>query len=128
MIIFGWGHRKVEDLGLVDRAVCEHCRNLVDWRLQKVSIWFTLFFAPVFPYQQKYLVVCPICGWGFQLEKDQFDLLEKSRRKGIGHDQMKRLPYTINSASNRICPNCGESLGYGQRQCPKCGITIDWDF
>jgi hypothetical protein len=25
------------------------------------------------------------------------------------------------------CPDCGTSFGFGQGQCPGCGVTMDWD-
>jgi len=25
------------------------------------------------------------------------------------------------------CPDCGTSFGFGQEQCPNCGVEMDWD-
>lgn len=75
LIVFGWGHQKRYDFGPVAMARCEHCGNNVGWRLLEVSVWFSLFFVPVFPYSRRRFLLCPICSYGLELTTEQFRTL-----------------------------------------------------
>jgi len=77
MLIFGWGHQKVKDLGPVTKHNCEHCGNEELWTLHHISKWFTLFFIPIFPYDNKYILACPICTSGFEVDSDKFKKLKE---------------------------------------------------
>ncbi len=72
MIIFGWGHQMRKKLGPVFKHHCDHCNNEDYWILHKISVWFTLFFIPVFPYERNFLLLCPICTYGIKLDSNQF--------------------------------------------------------
>lgn len=52
---------------------CIHCNNTVNKELIKVKSWVTLFFIPIFPYNTKYLLMCPICRTCYEITKDQFE-------------------------------------------------------
>ncbi|MCA9383005.1 zinc-ribbon domain-containing protein [Candidatus Dojkabacteria bacterium] len=71
-IIFGWGKKKIEELGEINARKCGRCGNEKPWRIIKVTIWFTLFFIPVFPYKTHYLLSCPICGDALEMEKQAY--------------------------------------------------------
>jgi len=71
--IFGWGHQKVEDLGPVAERLCPNCNNSRPWSLLKTSEWITLFFIPVIPTSRKTLTLCPVCGYGQELEGAALD-------------------------------------------------------
>lgn len=75
-MIFGWGHQKQKYLGEVFQHQCEHCNNNVEWVLHKSSVWFTLFFVPVVPYQNENLVSCPVCSYGYKIEDYKLDIYE----------------------------------------------------
>ena len=65
-----WGFRDLDtDLGTVDYLHCNRCNNDSNWRLQRTTSWFTLFFIPVIPYRREYYVYCPICHWTTEIPK-----------------------------------------------------------
>ena len=70
MVIYGWGRQTLEDQGGVLPARCPNCNNLVEWRLVRKLVWFTLYFIPLFPYSKQYWLVCPICSKGFRLNTE----------------------------------------------------------
>jgi hypothetical protein len=71
-IIWGFGHNRTKDYGVVAEAYCERCHNNVSRNMLKVTSWFTIFFIPIIPYRTMYLLVCPICGQAEQLDKETF--------------------------------------------------------
>lgn len=75
-IIFGWGYKKTKNHGPAYKKKCDNCHNESEYTLIEISIWFTLFFIPVFPYERHYLLMCPICGNGFELNKQAFEELK----------------------------------------------------
>ncbi|MEY8522172.1 zinc ribbon domain-containing protein [Lachnospiraceae bacterium 38-10] len=65
-----WGFRDTDrELGTVDYLHCNRCNNDSNWRLQRTTSWFTLFFIPVIPYRRVYYVYCPICRWTTEIPK-----------------------------------------------------------
>jgi len=76
MILFGWGHQMRKDFGPVFQNHCAHCNNDEYWTLHRISVWFTLFFIPVFPYEWKYVLLCPICTYGIELDSNQINQLK----------------------------------------------------
>lgn len=69
--LFGWGHTIRKDIGPAFSHVCAHCHNEALWEVQRISVWFTLFFIPVFPYEWKYFLYCPVCTYGVILDQAQ---------------------------------------------------------
>ncbi|MCD4761558.1 zinc-ribbon domain-containing protein [bacterium] len=51
---------------------CSHCNNEDYWQLVKMTTWFSLFLIPLIPYENKYMLICPICEYGVKLNSDQF--------------------------------------------------------
>lgn len=82
-----WGFRDLDtDLGTVDYLHCSRCNNDSNWRLQRTTSWFTLFFIPVIPYRREYYVYCPICHWTTEVPKEEAKrIMEK--RKGLALQQ-----------------------------------------
>jgi uncharacterized RDD family membrane protein YckC len=76
MIIFGWGRRKHKKFGPTRAHHCNNCKNDTYWDLVEVSTWFTLAFIPIFPYEIKRLLVCPICGCCIELSSEEFKQLK----------------------------------------------------
>jgi len=64
-----------KDLGPAISQECDNCHNEEFWHLCKSSVWATLFFIPVFPYQRDKLLVCPVCRAAMTLTKEQFEEL-----------------------------------------------------
>lgn len=62
--LFGWGHRTTNDEGEAVPVHCHNCNNDVYWHLVHTKTWFTLFFAPVFPYESDHWLMCPVCKAG----------------------------------------------------------------
>ena len=71
MIIFGWGFQTIKNFGPTFKRLCDHCRNEEYWNLTRIMTWFTLFFVPIFPYEIKHFLSCPICKYGFNLNGEQ---------------------------------------------------------
>jgi uncharacterized protein YbaR (Trm112 family) len=71
MIIFGWGHQTIKQIGVVFKKFCDHCHNEEYWILTRTITWFTLFFIPVVPYSIKYFLSCPVCKYGFVLDQEK---------------------------------------------------------
>lgn len=70
MIIWGW-RTFVSKIGILFRRLCSHCKNEEYWILNRTTKWFTLFFIPVLPLGSKYFLSCPICQYGFDLDREQ---------------------------------------------------------
>jgi len=67
-----WGtHTYKKLLGTAQMVNCGHCSNVVPFQIVRARTWFTLFWIPLIPLSTKYFIVCPICGSGVQVKKDQ---------------------------------------------------------
>ena len=75
--LFGWGHRTTNEQGPTLPVKCPNCNNDTWYHLLSYRTWFTLFFIPIFPYESKNLLLCPICSSGIELSGE---MVEKARR------------------------------------------------
>ena len=75
--IFGWNHSKAENIGLVNRHQCSNCHNTEVWQLNKISRYFTIFFIPIFPHSADYWYHCPVCNYGINLNKADYENYKK---------------------------------------------------
>lgn len=75
-IIFGWGHTRTNEIGVVFKERCPHCSNDTNFLLIVVKVFFTLFFIPVFPYSVKRLITCSICNFNYELDTEDFERLK----------------------------------------------------
>jgi len=67
-----WGtHTYKKLIGAAKTVNCGHCNNVVTFQILRARTWFTLFWIPIFPVSSKYFILCPICGSGIQVKKDQ---------------------------------------------------------
>lgn len=73
MIIFGWNHQTLKQIGVAFKHLCAHCHNEDYWILTRITTWFTLFFIPVIPYSIKYFLSCPVCQRGLTLDSKQIE-------------------------------------------------------
>lgn len=69
--LFGWGRRTLKNYGATYAIRCSNCNNTQFWNLVHLRLWFTLFFIPVFPYESKHLLLCPVCQQGIKLSGQQ---------------------------------------------------------
>ena len=77
MLIIGWGHRKTDNLGPLDKRSCPNCHNVDYWELHRVRDYGTLFFIPVLPYSTEYFEVCPVCKAARKVEPENVAALKK---------------------------------------------------
>ncbi|MCB9810401.1 zinc-ribbon domain-containing protein [Candidatus Nomurabacteria bacterium] len=75
-IFFGWGHTTRKVFGPAFKQHCSHCNNEEYWILTRIRVWFTLFFIPIFPYENKYHLACPICEYGITLNSEQISSIK----------------------------------------------------
>ena len=70
-IIFGWGRRHIKNIGSTIIQKCSICSHKSYFSLVRSREWFTLFFIPIFPYETKYYLECPVCRNGFEIEDNE---------------------------------------------------------
>ena len=91
VLIMGWGGGETQDLGEVVPIVCPKCHNRVYLHHIRSDKRISLYFVPIFPYENNAYLACPICRFGVMLNKDQGGIVERMRastaqfrRGGIG--------------------------------------------
>ncbi len=52
---------------------CFHCNNSTNWIKRKETLWFSLFFIPIFPVNNSYSHICSICNSGNKITKQEFE-------------------------------------------------------
>jgi hypothetical protein len=124
MIII-WGSKGFQKLlGYTQMTQCAHCNNINPFQVLCVRTWFTLFWIPIFPFSTKYLIMCPICGYGSDTHKEYAmqQVASVSLHELQGGQPALPGQQPQNSQSN-FCPACGQALEYGQDivTCPECG-------
>lgn len=117
MFIYGWGHQMRKDFGPLFKRLCGHCHNEQYWNLLSVSVWFTIFFIPVFPYKFIRRIYCPVCNYGYELENEKFEELKPlaiNNKKLIDGDialqQYNELMNVSNSENKNIPMEPGKNL------------------
>ena len=71
-VIFGWNYQKISEFGEVEQRHCQNCKRTSYWQLEKISKYFTIFFIPIYSYNDNFWFHCPICNHGVELDNDQF--------------------------------------------------------
>lgn len=105
MIIIGWGFKTSKNYGPVRKIQCNNCNNEANWYLQKMTIWFTLFFIPVIPYRINYFLICPVCRNYLGLQKEEFEQLREIMESSAANkssDDSSRLNSIVNKAGGVI--------------------------
>ena len=153
MIIFGWGHQTIKNYGATFKQKCPNCNNEGYWQLLKSTIWFTLFFIPVIPYSQKYMLLCPVCEKGIKVDFDKIyelknlaeantELINKritveeyNQRLGrvndvTDKDESKYIEGSKDNGKDKIsvngfCSNCGNKINNEHNFCQNCGEKIN---
>ena len=72
LVIFGFGHKTNEEWNLNHQEHCSRCNNLVNYKLHKITHWFSLFFIPLIPFKTEHWKSCPVCRQGLKLNNDQY--------------------------------------------------------
>ena len=47
----------------------------------RLTSWFTLFFIPLIPLKSEYFISCPICEYGFKIDKHEKERIKLERGK-----------------------------------------------
>mgnify|MGYP001567043923 FL=1 len=55
-------------IGTVLHATCPVCNTSGYWQLDRIYVWFTLYWVPVFPLYRISVLACERCGSGVELE------------------------------------------------------------
>jgi len=152
MIIFGWNFQTIKQIGFVFKKVCEHCNNEEYWVLTRTITWFTLFFIPVIPYSFKFFLSCPVCRYGFDLNREQVNSIRPLAEVNqllvdgkITKDEYQTRVDTLNRAeldssnqneitTNEVildnntdliyCGNCGSKITKELKFCGNCGVKV----
>jgi len=151
--IFGWGHQTIWDVGSTFRIMCNHCNNEEFWGLSRRTTWFTLFFIPIIPYKTEWLVTCPICKYGSELDSAQVEkikpiaevnqqLLEgkiseqehnlkisalNSEAQTVDDNKVTALPepQEIAQEASVYCGECGKGISSQGNFCTSCGTKAN---
>lgn len=73
IFIFGFGEPKTTEIGLSDELKCGSCEKKAFHHLAKVTEWVSIFFIKIIPQKSTYYLVCPHCGKGNRISKEDFD-------------------------------------------------------
>jgi hypothetical protein len=94
MIIFGSRTRSA--LVAVLFFACAHCGAQAAQRLFRRRTWFTLFFAPIFPFGHgRYIMQCAYCGAGSELPREEAErFIADAERLQAGRVAEETLPPT----------------------------------
>jgi len=75
-LIFGIGNPGSETYDTRINKHCSNCNNNAKWKVTKTTSYFSLFFINVVPMNSKYYHHCPICNYGFNISRDEFERLK----------------------------------------------------
>lgn len=102
IFFFGWGHRTSVHQGPTVFRACGNCGKESWFHLFSYKTWFTLFFAPMFPYETKNVLLCPVCSRGFELKGDQFEKAKELNRLALAFLNNKLSEKAYRAVSGRI--------------------------
>lgn len=152
MIIFGWGHQTIKQIGIAFKQLCGHCHNEDYWILTRIMTWFTLFFIPIFPYSIKYFLSCPVCKYGLNLDDKQVDEIKplaeinqslvdgeitkeeyQLRIQKLNSGSIEPAPAeikeieisTAEEEKMSYCGNCGKNINKDVKFCGGCGTKVN---
>ncbi|MBN1594667.1 zinc-ribbon domain-containing protein [candidate division FCPU426 bacterium] len=152
--IFGWGNREQEDVGPTFRIKCPNCDKTEFWHLIQVKNYFTLFFIPVFPYETKNLIMCPVCTNAIEVHEpltQKIQAVADIHRQFAG-EKITEFEYKVkmenkyepaynefmqyveginkNAGNSILCPFCGKVAHtdkgglFIDKSCVKCGKEL----
>lgn len=153
-IFFGWGRQTIKNYGITFEHMCSNCNNEDYWQLVRSTTWFTLFFIPVIPYEQKYFILCPICEYGIRINgNDIYNLkvlaeanTELINKRTTVDEYNSRVSTSHNNANNnkpeyieaveieeerkdneiinKFCSKCGNKVDNKYNFCQSCGNKL----
>ena len=70
-----WGYKGYEKkLGHTQSPIqCGNCEKTAPWQIIETGRKFTLYWIPLIPYGKKYYVLCPVCQYGKEIEKNDIN-------------------------------------------------------
>lgn len=66
ILIFGHNRRTYKVNGQTKARKCNQCTHERPFKIVEEKKWFSFFFIPLFPYKKRNLLVCSVCGAGFE--------------------------------------------------------------
>lgn len=147
-IIRGRWRQMIKNIWPVHKLLCSHCHNENFFFLQRISVWFTLFFIPIFPYKWYHFLYCPTCNYWFKLSYDEAakmiplaelnsDLVDGRITHQEYQDWLKHLsgedekaneeiPRSItNNKEFKSCPLCWKEVKKIAKKCKHCKEWIE---
>ena len=79
VLIVGWGGGVTQDLGEVAPTVCPRCHNAVFLHEIRSDKKFSVYFVPIYQYENNAYLACPICHTGVQLSPGQIGAADRMR-------------------------------------------------
>lgn len=116
MLIFGFGPGKGQDLGEVIEVTCPFCHNDVCLHHVRSKKAVRLYFVPVVPYGTDDYLMCPICGRGLQLEKQQLPLIEPMQQTTQAYRSGDLDPTAYRDQADQFWRNLGIRPGVSHSQ------------
>lgn len=79
-----WGTRPMsKNYGRTSKLfTCTNCHNETEYNIVAHKVFFTLYFIPTFPLKIDRRLECPICGYGFDVPKENFKEILKYEQVG----------------------------------------------
>lgn len=68
--MLGFNKRTFKVIGETNPQKCRKCSHERPFKMVEEKTWFTLLFIPLFPYKTRKLLVCQVCGAGYEAEGD----------------------------------------------------------
>ena len=148
---FGWGRQTKDNLGPAMPITCPNCKNKTVWELVRVKAWFTLFFIPIAPSEDKHCLLCKVCSKGIELKGDQIEKAKEMNRlcKAYEGNQMDKEQFVAslnkidlmegqtsqkegikaiysekNGKKIKLCGSCETQNNPAFAQCWKCGTLF----
>jgi len=69
-----------KDLGPIRATTCQNCNNTREWHLYRYRTKVGAFFINFLPVRTKYVLACPICQYGEELDKTKAEHLLRATR------------------------------------------------
>ena len=85
-LIFGFGKQTFKEYGKTESRTCGHCHKTTALILVRVTSWFTLFFIPLIPYSNKYVLMCPLCNGFQEVSKEELGAVVRELKPMSGEE------------------------------------------
>jgi hypothetical protein len=75
-----------KDLGSIRATTCPNCNNTREWHLYRHRTKAGAFFLNLLTVKTRYVLACPICQYGEELDKTQAENLIRATRSPQDRD------------------------------------------